>query len=405
MITSEAMTNISFIVVFIEGLLSFFSPCVLPMLPIYIGYLSGTYTSEETKKRRIRLLLFTICFIAGIFAGILLVHMTFSAFAGFFLDQREWMARIGGIIIILLGLHQLGVFRFGKLIQTFQLQSPVSKGSMNVLIAFVMGFTFSFAWTPCIGPAMTSILVLSANASSWMNGVLLACLYALGLTLPFLLVGIFTDTLLTKLQSYKKYMNAAVKIGAVLMILMGVWLIGSTVNTVQVPAEMAEEEITEENNADDVIMAPDITLNDLYGNEVSLSDYQGKIVYLNFWGTWCPACQSELDSLQALYEQYQDSDEVAVLTLINGAYRESGTESAREFMESNELTFPVLYDETGAWFYQYGVTSFPTTFMINADGSVFGYLEGAVNKEIMDEIIEMTKKGVMEPIEGGETNQ
>ena len=152
-------------------------------------------------------------------------------------------------------------------------------------------------------------------------------------------------------------------------------------------------------------MAPDITLNDLYGNEIALSDYKGKIVYLNFWGTWCPACQSELGSLQELYTTYEESDEVAVLTLINGAYRESGIENAKEFMEANELTFPVLYDETGEWFYKYGIYSYPTTFMINQDGSVFGYLEGAINYEAMEEIIEMTRLGTLEPIEGGESNQ
>lgn len=416
MITSDAITNVSFIVVFMEGLLSFFSPCVLPMLPIYIGYLSGTHEAEVRKNRRTKLLLFTICFIVGIFAGVLLMHATFSAFANFFIRQKDWMARIGGAIIILLGLQQLGILKIGKLNQTFQLKSPVAKQSMNIFIAFVMGFTFSFAWTPCIGPAMTSILVLSANASSMMQGILLACLYALGLSLPFLLVGLFTDVLLVKLQSYKKYMNVAVKIGAVLMIGMGVWLIGTTLkqpvstpteNETIVDTEPNDEDNKDESNSDEseTIMAPSIILKDLYDNEIALSDYKGKIVYLNFWGTWCPACRSELGSLQKLYTAYQESDEVAVLTIINGAYRESGSANAKEFMEINELTFPVLYDETGEWFYKYGVSSYPTTFMINQDGSVFGYLEGAINYDAMEAVIEMTRKGTLEVIEGGDKDQ
>lgn len=416
MITSDAITNVSFIVVFMEGLLSFFSPCVLPMLPIYIGYLSGTHEAEVRKNRRTKLLLFTICFIVGIFAGVLLMHATFSAFANFFIRQKDWMARIGGAIIILLGLQQLGILKIGKLNQTFQLKSPVAKQSMNIFIAFVMGFTFSFAWTPCIGPAMTSILVLSANASSMMQGILLACLYALGLSLPFLLVGLFTDVLLVKLQSYKKYMNVAVKIGAVLMIGMGVWLIGTTLkqpvstpteNETIVDTEPNDEDNKDESNGDEneTIMAPSIILKDLYDNEIALSDYKGKIVYLNFWGTWCPACRSELGSLQKLYTAYQESDEVAVLTIINGAYRESGSANAKEFMEINELTFPVLYDETGEWFYKYGVSSYPTTFMINQDGSVFGYLEGAINYDAMEAVIEMTRKGTLEVIEGGDKDQ
>lgn len=402
MITTDTIQNISFMVVFIEGLLSFFSPCVLPMLPIYIGYLSGTSSTDDNKKRKIRLLVFTLCFILGIFVGIVLMHMTFSAFASFFQKYKDWIARLGGLLIILLGLHQLGLFKIKKLEQTFQLKNPSLKKSMNILVAFGMGFTFSFAWTPCIGPAMTSILVLSANASSWIQGLMLACLYALGLTLPFLLVGIFTDTLLLKLQSYRKYMNLAVKAGAVLMIVMGIWLFTSTLS----PTLSSENEVVEnQEEKEDSLMAPDISLNDLYGNEISLSDYQGKIVYLNFWGTWCPACQSELESLQELYMEYKDSDEVVVLTLINGAYRETGVEDAKAFMENKGLNFPVLYDETGEWFYRYGIYSYPTTFMIQPDGNVFGYVEGAVNKEIMDELIEMTRVGKIESNESEDENQ
>ena len=140
-------------------------------------------------------------------------------------------ARIGGILIILLGIHQLGIIKFKTLEKTFKIGMKPKK-TMNIFVAFAMGFTFSFAWTPCIGPALSSILILAGSSQNFLisNGLML--IYALGLTIPFLILGIFTNKALSWLSSHKKIMNYTVKIGAVILILMGIMMFTGKMNTI-----------------------------------------------------------------------------------------------------------------------------------------------------------------------------
>ena len=161
------LKSVNFIMVFAEGLLSFFSPCVLPLLPLYIGYLSGTANAEESnKKSTFRVLLFTIAFILGIFLALFLMNISITVLASFFTKYQQVFTILGGAVILLLGLHQLGVFKLPALQRNLSLNFNPNGKAMSFSVAFIMGFTFSFAWTPCIGPALSSILILASNSSS-----------------------------------------------------------------------------------------------------------------------------------------------------------------------------------------------------------------------------------------------
>ena len=289
---------------------------------------------------------------------------------------------------------------------------------MNPAVALVMGFTFSFAWTPCVGPTLSSVLLMASSAESSAAGFLLIGVYTLGFVLPFLAVGLFTGTVLDFFKSHQNVVRYTVKIGAVLLIVMGILtLTGATggisadlaagSGTVQEePAGNSGEEAApsgdsqeEHSGADSqeipMVPAPDFTLTDQYGQTHTLSDYQGKTVFLNFWATWCGPCKMEMPDIQALYEDWdENAGELVVLGVAGPNIGQEGSaEDITAFLEENGYTYPVVMDETGTLFYQYGISAYPTTFMIDTEGNVFGYVQGAVSREVMDDIVEQTRTG------------
>ncbi|MDU4975869.1 MAG: cytochrome c biogenesis protein CcdA, partial [Hungatella hathewayi] len=156
------------ITVFIQGLLSFFSPCVLPLVPLYIGYLAGgTRTVDEegrVRYSRKKVMINTLFFVIGVSFAFFLLGFGFTAAGRFFGSNRTMFARIGGIIVVLFGLFQLGVFGSSVLGQERRLPFRLNQLAMNPLLALVLGFTFSFAWTPCVGPALASVLLMASSA-------------------------------------------------------------------------------------------------------------------------------------------------------------------------------------------------------------------------------------------------
>lgn len=425
---NDILSNISLLLIFTEGLLSFFSPCVLPLLPIYMGYLAGHSSDKEPHPQR-KVLLFTLCFIIGIFTAIFLMNIGITIFSSFFSSHMLLFARIGGILIILLGIHQLGIIKFQTLERTFKIGIKPKK-AMNIFVAFAMGFTFSFAWTPCIGPALSSILILAGSSQNFLisNGLML--IYALGLTIPFLILGIFTNKALSWLSSHKKIMNYTVKIGAVILILMGIMMFTGKMNAITsylTPSTTQKETVKtdkekesnqknpteskddknntdkttpnkdansqqEQNNSSENAEVPplDYVLKDQNGKSVSFKDYRGKVIFLNFWATWCPPCQREMPHIQELYEKYKDSDDVAVLTVVYPAGEKNGEQSVYDFLKDNDYTMPVLFDTDGTLSRDFGIASYPTTVMVKKDGIPYGIAKGQLTSDIMQQIIDKT---------------
>ena len=157
--------------VFFQGLLSFFSPCVLPLIPLYVGYLSGgTGTRGEDGKihyKRSKVMIHTICFVIGVSFAFFLLGLGVSTTAGFFKENQMVFARVGGILVVAFGLYQLGVFGQSKVLgKERRLPFRMDTIAMSPVTALLMGFTFSFAWTPCVGPALASVLLMAASAST-----------------------------------------------------------------------------------------------------------------------------------------------------------------------------------------------------------------------------------------------
>lgn len=410
--------SVPVLTVFLQGLLSFFSPCVLPLIPLYISYLSGgTQTVGKDGKiyfKRRKVMLNTLCFVIGISFAFFLLGLGVSAIGTFFQSNQLLFARIGGILVVLFGLYQLGVLGTSRILgQERRLPFKLDVLAMSPITALIMGFTFSFAWTPCVGPALTSVLLMAASASTKLWGFLLIGVYTIGFVLPFLAVGLFTTKLLEFFKAHVKVVRYTAKIGGVLMIFMGILMFTGKMNavtgylssgtpvTVEEQKENEETADAEEKQETESGLTPaiDFILTNQYGNTHKLSDYKGKTVFLNFWATWCSPCRAEMPDIQKLYESAETEGEDALVVLGVAAPNlgnEKSEEEIKAFLEENGYTYPVLMDTTGEVFMSYGVNAFPTTFMITREGEVFGYASGQLNEATMKSIVEQTMSGKRE---------
>ena len=435
-------TGISAVTVFIQGLLSFFSPCVLPLVPLYLGYLAGGLNvgtgggavqagdpgagpAGPGKRERLKLFIRVLFFTLGISGAFFVLGMGASAAGSFFNDNRMLFARIGGVLVILFGLYQLGVFGSSKVLGSeHRLPLRLEKMTMSPVTALIMGFAFSFAWTPCVGPALTSVLLMAGSAETGAKGFLLIGVYTLGFILPFLAAGIFTAGLLAWFKKHMKIVRYTVKVGGVLMILMGLLMFTGKMNDITGYLSSASQSSTgtdaddsdsgkedpadgegggdaadsdDGTDADQTVRAYEFEMEDQFGNVHRLDDYKGKVIFLNFWATWCGPCRNEMPEIQMLYEEYAAQGENAEVAVIGVAGPGMGGEGSREeitaFMEENGYTYPVLMDETGEMFSYYGISAFPTTFMIDREGNVYGYVSGQLTEDIMRSIIDQTLEG------------
>lgn len=422
----DLVSNINFLFVFLEGVISFFSPCVIPLIPIYISYLAGN--AKQTDENGIivykqkKVFFHTLFFILGISFAFFILGISFSALGTFFNTNKVLFTRIGGIIIILLGFLQLGVFNINFLNREHKIniKSLLNK-PVNPFIAFIMGFTFSFAWTPCIGPFLSSVLILASSSKNALTGNLLILVYTAGFVIPFLLVGMFTTQLLNFIKSKQGFLKYAIKLGGILLIIIGILTFTGYANSISsylnryssnnensnnreeentIQGSTTQESTAQQNTSeqeDTTLEAFDFTLTDQYGNIHTLSDYKGKVVFLNFWATWCPPCKLEMPYIEELYNEYNlNQDDIVILGVANPSSEEYphnqdvNEAEIKKFLDDNNYTFPVVFDKTGQTLNDYFINSFPTTFMIDKLGNIYGYVQGSLTKDMIINIINQT---------------
>ncbi|MGT2754435.1 thiol-disulfide oxidoreductase-associated membrane protein CcdA2 [Streptococcus ovis] len=220
--------------VFAAGILSFFSPCIFPLLPVYLGILL-----DESKERTVSLfgfsinwysLLKTVAFMAGLSSVFLLLGFGAASLGSLFNSPNFRV--VMGLIIIVLGLHQMEWINIASLQKQKQLRFNFQTKN-GFLSAFLLGLTFSFGWTPCVGPVLGSVLGLAASGGgSSVQGGLLLLVYTLGLSLPFLLITLSSSALVKQFNKLKPHMLTMKKIGGALIILMGITLVLGKVDAI-----------------------------------------------------------------------------------------------------------------------------------------------------------------------------
>lgn len=400
--------NINFILVFLGGIFSFFSPCIIPLLPVYMSYLSGnTAVTDENGNlsyNQKKVFIHTIFFILGISAAFFILGLSFSKLGGFFNSNRVLFTRISGVLILFLGLFQIGLLKNNFMEREHRI--GFDSKEINPLIAFIIGFTFSFAWTPCIGPVLSTVLIMASGAKTAFMGNMLILVYTLGFVIPFLLLGVFTTKILNFLKAKKSFLKYSIKISGAILIIIGIMtLSGFNLNILaagQQPQNanadyIAKAEEPAKEAKEEKLPAYDFELKDQYGNTHKLSDYKGKVVFLNFWATWCPPCREEMPHIEEIYKEYgYNKNDVIILgaaspaTAENPSPQDESEEKIKAFLTKNNYTFPVVFDIKGEIFRNYYINAFPTTFMIDREGNIMGYVAGGLSKENMKKIIEMT---------------
>lgn len=220
---------------FTEGILSFLSPCVIPILPIYISILAG---KKELSKQgqltfnRKNIIINTLFFTFGISTTFFLLAFATSYISIFLNEHLRQLQIFSGILIIFMGLLQLGIFKINFLNKEFSMKNKIKKKrEISPLLAFLMGFTFSFSWTPCIGPILASVF-LYASSHSGITGIILILLYCLGFILPFIICSLFATKILSLLRKNQKVMQYTTTISGIILILIGLSILTGLFNTI-----------------------------------------------------------------------------------------------------------------------------------------------------------------------------
>jgi cytochrome c-type biogenesis protein len=217
--------NVSIITAFIFGFISFISPCVLPIVPGYLSFISGVsfeemQSSENRAAVRKRIMLNALFFILGFSAVFIALGASASVVGQFLREQQNIISKIAGGLIIVFGIHMTGIFKIPFL--NYEKRFHTGAKRMSLLSAFLVGFAFAFGWTPCIGPILAGILVLASRQETVGQGILLLTSYSLGLGIPFFLTGLSITAFYNVFNKFKRHLHKVEIVGGILLILIGV---------------------------------------------------------------------------------------------------------------------------------------------------------------------------------------
>lgn len=406
------MENLKIFLVFFEGVLSVFSPCVLPILPVYISMLANSSISDikESKYEKRVLLVNAFVFVLGIGTTFFILGSSMNILARLQSSYKNWIMIIGGAVVFIMGTFYLDIIRIKFLMR--ERRFKFRHKSMSPFSAYILGFVFSFGWTPCIGPILASVLVLASSSENIMLSNMIILFYTLGFVVPFLIAAFYYNRLYKKFDFLKRHMDTIKRISGIVIVFIGAYLIVGGMQNIayekehkmQIRAEEKQKELQSEKEYDEQKnngtyiggsssylgkSAADFMLTDQNGVAHTLSEYKGRTVFLNFWATWCGPCRREMPSIQELYNEYGENEgDVIILGISTPDLR--GNDSKQDiikFVNDNEYDFPTLIDKEGDVMLNYKISAFPSTFVISRDGNIVSFIPGALEKEDMERII------------------
>lgn len=382
---------------FTEGVLSFFSPCVLPIIPLYLAYLTNSATRvDENGKKTTSTLKFiglTIVFVAGISVIFFIAAFSSSAIAQWLNRYSLILEYVAAFVIILFGLFYLGVIQIPWFNQQHKLPLKLNVNQLNYFSAFLLGFLFTFGWTPCIGPMLGFAFSMAVSAGS--DAFIYVMSFAAGFMVMFVLLALVGKVVLRFIEKVKPLMKWVTIVAGAVMVLMGCYVFyeaaSSTLvladNQASIGSTTQNDSTTDSDTVEMNMDTLDFTLLDKDGNEVSLSDYKGKKTLVMFFGTWCGYCRQELPYLQEYANAHDDLNILLVSHPDSGINNET-QESVDQFMEENGYTMDYVYDTGGSVSMYFTGGTFPANFFFNSDGSLLGQIPGAITIDQLINVVE-----------------
>ena len=381
---------------FTEGVLSFFSPCVLPIIPLYLAYLTNSATHVDAQGRKhtstLKFIGLTIAFVAGISVIFFIAAFSSSAIAQWLNRYALVLEYVAAFVIILFGLFYLGAIQIPWLRQDHKLPLHINVNQLNYLSAFLLGFLFTFGWTPCIGPMLGFAFSMAVSAGS--DAFIYVMSFAAGFMVMFIALALAGKVVLHFIEKARSMMKWVSLVAGAVMVLMGCYVFYEAATSTlvlqdnQATIGSTNEETNQDSDSVEMTMDTlDFTLLDKEGNEVSLSDYKGKKTLVMFFGTWCGYCRQELPSLQEYADNHDDLNILLVSHPDSGINNET-QESVDEFMAENGYTMDYVYDTGGSVSMYFTGGTFPANFFFNSDGTLLGQIPGAITMDQLISVVE-----------------
>ena len=387
------------LIAFAGGLLSFLSPCVLPLVPGYISLMSGVsidhLKAEGASGSRRAVIANSLAFNAGLSV----IFLTLGGAAGLLgaaIINNVWVRVVGGLVIIVFGLHLIGLLKIKYLYRdTRQFSNEKPRGMLGSL---TLGIAFAAGWTPCIGPILGGIIGLAATSGGWKGGLLLSAFYSAGLSVPFLLTGLGINQFLSFYSKFRQHLHKVEVVSGVVLILIGVLVMSNRVTLLassrlagwlpdwesrlklKGPDQPAQTPATGQKFP----TAPDVQFTKLDGSMLRLSDLHGRVVLLNFWATWCIPCRSEMPE----FNQMQHDFEARGLSIVGASISPLDTPDViSSFQHDVKQNYTIVRggEEIGNQFSN--GPGLPVTHILDREGRIRQTFFGPQSREVFESVI------------------
>jgi len=381
---------------FAAGVLSFLSPCVLPLVPGYISLISGVSIDglkDGTSNKR-AVIINSLAFNAGL-SVIFLVLGTTAGLVGAAITSNPWVRIIGGLVIIAFGLQLIGLLKISALYKDTRFFSDDKP--RGIFGSAALGMAFAAGWTPCIGPILGGIIGLAATSGGWRSGLVLSAFYSAGLAVPFLLTGLGINQFLSFYKNFRRHLHKVEVLSGVVLILVGLLVMSGQSTLLASSRFMAlipnaegllnrwfktETPPVKDTTTTNFVTAPDVEFQTLAGQPFRLKELQGQVVLLNFWATYCIPCREEIPALNSLQHELQ-----AQGLKIVGASLDDSAEGVNTYQqEVAKFDYQILLGGSEAKV-KFAQSVLPTTYLIDRQGRIRQKVIGARDKASWEALV------------------
>ena len=390
-----------YLIAFLGGLLSFVSPCVLPLIPVYFGIITGL-SLRDMEREKVKVLTKSFLFVFGFSVAFTSIGVSASALGNVIKINREIFTVAGGVLMLIFGLHLIGVLRIPFLLRERKID--ISKINLpSEIFPFVFGFLFAVGWTPCVGPVLAGILTIAASSEKVLEGGILLLVYSFGLGLPLILSAIFIKKFVEILMRFRRFLKITEVLSGLFLISISLFFITGKIERIsahlswfslekEFGGRFGFESIKVKDEEIDRIVRE--VIQDLKKQKslsgFTVEDIENKrIIFLNFWAPWCPPCKAEIPHFVKEVSQNPD------FSVIGITYKSSEDEVSG-FVRKMKINYPIYLDKEfdhgplkGKKYSQVlQITGLPETIIIFngkfVERIVGPFLEGEVEKKIAE---------------------